>query len=263
MDASKHTCRERVTPEALYAVWSYGSKDWSDVRRKTFDRFVTDVGLRHAIEEVRIFRSRILTTGEGWGIDYEPLNSWKYDASEWMTVVTGQMARSWYCGWSPPIGVGISRERISPELVRELRKLDESSGVLAKIFSEARATATRLGQRASRLKSDRVMSMEDRNELRGIAQKLFELEKLAEKVGETDENLKPLTLMLKVMMHNLRGSQLSELGLESAIAYGQLADGIEIIRRWVKSTRDLSRPVSVGGRVVQAIGPTNVGGGVE
>ena len=219
------------------------------------------MGLRHAIEEVRIFRSRILTTGEGGGIDYEPLNSWKYDASEWMTVVTGQMARSWYCGWSPPIGVGISRERISPELVRNCASWMNQAVSLQKYFRK-RELRHAVGTASFTIEIRSRHVPEDRNELRGIAQKLFELEKLAEKVGETDENLKPLTLMLKVMMHNLRGSQLSELGLEAP----SLMDNwpMESKSSGVGSSRlvtclDLFR----SGAVVQAIGPTNVGGGVE
>ena len=43
----------------------------------------------------------------------------------WLAMVNGHIARSWYCGWVPPIGGEITREVISPPLVQKLRELTQ------------------------------------------------------------------------------------------------------------------------------------------
>ena len=48
--------------------------------------------------------------------------------------------------------------------------------------------------------------------------------------------------MAKVLLHNLKGDALKDLGRESALSYGQLAHGVQVLRDWISHSLNLSRP---------------------
>ena len=52
--------------------------------------------------------------------------------------------------------------------------------------------------------------------------------------------------MIRVMMHNLQGSAVSELSAESMISYRQLEDGLKILQSWIQHTLKLARPQMIG-----------------
>jgi hypothetical protein len=47
------------------------------------------------------------------------------------------------------------------------------------------------------------------------------------------------------MMHHVQGTQLAELGKESADSYRQINDGVQLLRDWVKHTLGLVKPVVI------------------
>jgi hypothetical protein len=244
--AVNHTCRESVDPDAVYATWAYASSEWAHRRQNPIEAHFSQLGWSDRLPGVRIYRSRIRNTNDGGGVVYEPLINRSLPLREWTSMVMGHMARSWYCGWVPPVAQELKREMIAPALIQKLRELDDSTQVLAKVCDEAVRTAISLNRRSSRLKSDKVMGLDERDELRDLAKKLMELEALVERLGKTHDPLVAFSQMSKVLMHNLRGSQLAELGKETAVSYRQLAEGVTILREWIKQTLAMARPVALG-----------------
>ena len=165
-------------------------------------------------------------------------------------MVMGHIARAWYCGWVPAVGMELSREVIDPALIKKLRELQDCAQVLAKVCEEATRTANSLTQRSARLRSDKVMGIRDRDDLRDMGRKLIELDALVERLGRTNAPLQAFSHMYKVLMHNLRSEQLSEMGKESADCYRQLGEGVLIMAEWLKHTIGLEKPVAL--RVVSS-----------
>jgi hypothetical protein len=251
VEAIAHTCRTNVTPEAAYAVWSYASSEWSHRRQNPMEKHFSQLGYSQELNRIRIHRARIRNSNDGGGVVYEPMTQSSMDLHDWMSSVIGHIARAWYCGWVPPVGQELSRNRISPQLIQKLRELNESSNVLAQIWGEAQTVAANLSSSSSRLKSDKVMNLADRNTLAELGKKLQELDGLADRLIKTHSSLQAFMLMSKVVMHNLRGEHLTDIGKESADAYKQLADGVKILRDWLKHTLDLAKPVAVRPNLVK------------
>jgi ADP-heptose:LPS heptosyltransferase len=240
-----HSCREDVSPDSVYAAWSYGSLEWSHRRQTPFETHVDTLKLKSGIEKVKVLRAKIRATQDGGGVYYEPLTSNGLLESEWMGMVIGQVARAWYCGWVPPIGQEIQREKMSPALIQKLRELDDSAKVLSQIYNESAMTALALNKKSSGLKSDKVMRLDDRNELRDLGNKLTELDALVERLGRTQPSLKAFLQMSKVLMHNLRGDGLADLGKESAACYRQLNEGVSVLKDWLDHSLKLAKPVAL------------------
>jgi ADP-heptose:LPS heptosyltransferase len=240
-----HSCRDDVNADAVYAAWSYGSLEWSHRRQITFQSHVGTLKLKSSIEKVKVLRAKIRATQDGGGVFYEPLTFNGLLESEWMGMVIGQVARSWYCGWVPPIGQEIQREKMSPALIQKLRELDDSAKVMMQIYNESSLTALALNKKSARLKSDKVMRIDDRNELRDLGNKLAELDGLVERLGRTQPSFKAFLQMSKVLMHNLQGDGLADLGKESAACYRQLSEGVSVMKDWLQHSLKLVKPVVV------------------
>ena len=139
---------------------------------------------------------------------------------EWIAIVMGHMARARDCGWVPEIGQDLERSTISPELVQAVRMLYESSLILSQVCQEATQTAALLGK-GSALKARKLMSVKRREELQALGQRLLELDRLIDRLASADGSLRAFAYMSKVLMHNVGGDDLMEVGKESAEAYRQ------------------------------------------
>lgn len=241
----EHSCRRNVTPESAYACWSYANSEFSYRKRNTLDAHFAQIGFGDHVKNVRVYRSKIRSTNDGGGVHYEPLLSHPMNLDDWTSMVMGHIARAWYCGWVPPVGQELYRAMVSTALIQKLRELDDSSQVLAKICEEATRTAVILNKRSSTLRSDKVMRLGDRDELRELGKKLLELDDLIARLGRTSSPMQAFAQMSKVLMHNLQSTQLSDLGKESADCYRQLSEGGQILRDWIKYTLDLAKPVAI------------------
>jgi heptosyltransferase-1 len=247
----EHTCRHDVTPEAVYASWLYASSDWSNHGHGVAGVF-SNLGWQDKLALVDVRKSRIRNADDGGGVVYESLVSRDLSAHEWLSDVLGYLARAWYCGWVPGLGTDLSREMISAELVKELRKLDDAADVFAKICNEGQSTSLELQSKSGTLKSQRIMDIKDRQKICDLGKKLTELDQLIERMGKANQLLGPLARMAKVLMHNMQGNKLADLSTESAEVYKQLAQGASIMREWVKHTLALARPVAVStGSVIE------------
>jgi ADP-heptose:LPS heptosyltransferase len=248
---SLHACRTEVTPESVYAAWSYASTEWAHRRQINVLEYFTKLGWNDQLDFVEILRSKIRGPNEGGGVFYEPLVRRRLKLETWNSMVMGHIARAWYCGWVPQIGSEISRESLHPSLIRSLRELQEGCDVLTKVCQEAQKTAADFNQKTAFLKSDRLMPLEQKQELQSIGKKLIELDELIHRVGKTHTTLQAFSNMSRVLMHNLKGDHLHELGLETADCYRQLSEGVLMLSDWIKHTLSSAKPVLLKSREAQ------------
>jgi len=242
IDVSNHGIPES---EWVYAVWSHGVAERTQVIERDFTQHLTQQIGEKALHSMKVMRSRIRPTQDGGGVVYEPLTAHALELNEWSSTVMGQIARAWFCGWVAPIGHEINRDTISPDLIIELRKLAESSEVLEKICNEAEKAANELTKKSQKLHSDHLMSLDDKQVIQSIALKMQELDKLIDRMGQTQAPLRAFSQMSKVMMNNLSGEHLSEMGREGAICYKNLREGVKIFKEWVDFTLKMARPRAV------------------
>jgi heptosyltransferase-1 len=240
-----HSCGNDVTPEAVYATWSYAANEWAHRRQISVEAHFSTLNWSDRLNSVRIYRSRIRNTSDGGGVVFDSMTKRPLEIEEWTAMVVGQMARSWYCGWTPPIGQEITRNVITAALIQKLRELQSSTDVLIRICEKANRTALSLNQKSSTLKSEKLMGIRDREELRELGKALLDLEVLIERLAKTHVPLRAFAEMSKVLLHNLKGTQLSELGKETAACYRQLHDGVTLFREWIKFTMDLAKPMAI------------------
>lgn len=234
-----------LAAEAVYATWAYASSEWVHRRQFSLEKHFARLGWSDKMPDAGVHRARIRGTSDGGGVVYESLTERPLSVADWTSQVIGHIARAWYCGWLPPIGAELARAEIEPALMQTLRQLDESSAVLAKICDEAKRTARSLQQKCGTLKSEKVMGMRDRQAVTELGSKLTELDQLITRLASNHTPLLGFAYMSRVLMHNLKGSKLMELGRESAEAYQQLGQGVGILREWIRHTVDLAKPVAL------------------
>lgn len=243
---TEHTCQDAVSANLVYAAWTFARTEWSPTPAKlSMEDYLRAESLDFELSRVRLFRSKIRPGGEGGGVVYEPLLKRPIQLSDWSAMVMGHVARAWYCGWVPQIGAELSREQLSPALLQQLRELKESTLVLSKICAEAITTSMALNQKTQTIKSDRVMGIEDRNELQKHSQKLQHLEALIDRLVVSFPTLGAYSRMAKILMHNLSGEQLVELSRETTECYRQINDGVQQMHDWIEYTFALSRPKAI------------------
>lgn len=240
-----HTCLSNLSPEAVYAAWSYASGEWVHRRKISLEGHFTNLGWKDEIPKISVYRSRIRATDDGGGVVYEPLIQRPIGTREWTSLVVGYLARAWYCGWTPEVGHELKRPMLSPGLLKSVRELEDSVGVLEKILREASRTARELADKSSRLKSEKLMPIAERQGLAAISARLAELDALIERMGPGHPLMKAFAQMSKVLMHNLEGEHLTELGRESAESYRRLEQGTDILKDWIRFTLGLAKPMAL------------------
>jgi heptosyltransferase-1 len=244
-DPVAHRCREGLRAESVYAVWAYASSEWAHRRQMPLSEHFRALSFEALLPTVRVCRSRIRGTDDGGGVVYEDAIPRPITPDEWTAQVMGHLARAWYCGWTPAVGKELERGRISPELVRSLRYLDESAAVLQRICEQAAVAAETLQRKSAKLRSERLMQLTLKQELGDLGKKILDLDRLIERLAPTHPAMRGFAQMAKVLMHNLPGEQLAELGRESAEAYRQLGQGARIVRDWIRHTLEIARPAVV------------------
>ena len=243
--ADSHTCKNDISPEAAYAVWSYAANEWAHRRQTSLETYSVQIEAPNLLGSTLVYRSKIRPTQDGGGVVFEAVLQRPARTQDWSAMVMGHVARSWYCGWVPSIGNEITREMVSPALLKHLRELEESTEVLSKICTQAILIGNTLGHRGSALKSPNLMSIQEREELQDLGRKLLELQKLVDRLGQTHHSLLGFSKMLAVQMHHLKGNHLGEMGKESAQCYKLLRDGVAIYSLWIKHTLSLTKPVAI------------------
>jgi ADP-heptose:LPS heptosyltransferase len=235
----------RLAPEAVYAAWSYGQYERTHRRSWDFPQHLARLGFASLAEWTELRRARIRPGEEGGGVSYDRETPRPMETAEWLALVHAQIARQWYCGWTAPVGSELDRRNIRPQLLQDLRILEDSSGVLARVCSEALRTAEQFQSKSEGLKSEKLMSLSDRQELEAMGRKILELQKLIERLAAADHNLGLFSTMLTVMLHNLEGDQISEISKETVLCFKQLEQGALLMRSWIQHTLRLARPAAV------------------
>lgn len=160
----------------------------------------------------------------------------------WNAQVMGHIARAWYCGWTPKIAHEVRPEKLTPDLIRSLRKVEEASSVMLQICEESSKTAKDIKKLTDGLASESIMPIENKNALRELSTKLIELDSLCERLSRAAPQLKFIPAMSKVLMHNIPGSKISEISHESSEAYELLTEAVQLIQQWAHETLKLSKP---------------------
>lgn len=252
---AKHVCKSQLTADLVYGAWSYAIQDSVFRRQLTFEQHLQKQGLGARCRDVRAFRSRIRGSTDGGGVVYEAISPHALKLNDWTSMVMGHIARAWYCGWVPTLGQELTRNAITPPLIQNLRQLQEAAEVLTKICDEATRTAIHLNRHSSKLKSQKIMRLGDREQIQEMSKKLQELDSLIERLGQTNAPLAAFSQMSKVLMHNLMGEQISDLGRETAECYRQLLEGVGILREWIRFTLNLARPVAIRSEPLALVSP--------
>jgi ADP-heptose:LPS heptosyltransferase len=244
--SNEHVCRNAIRPDLVYAVWSFGSSEWAHRREISFEDHLVQLGMSGVDAGTRVYRSRIRLTDEGGGVTYElAQKSRTFRFEDWSSAVNGHVARAWYCGWTPTIAQETDRSRLSAELLRDLRKVSESVEVLQKICEEGRRTSQQIQREAARTKSTKIMRVEEKSRIQELSLKLSEIEKLLERLVRAQPCLAPFLATLRVMMHNLRGDEIEDLGKQSAQSWDQLLVGARTWKEWIAQTVNITRPRAV------------------
>ncbi|OFZ82464.1 MAG: hypothetical protein A2583_01670 [Bdellovibrionales bacterium RIFOXYD1_FULL_53_11] len=240
------SAHEDVTPEAVYAAWSYGSGEWSHNLRVPFEKHAEGLGIgKDVLSNARVQRSKIRPSEEGGGVVYEPMIKRELRVGEWIGMAMGHIARTWYCGWTPAVGSEITRDLVSRTLVQSLRQAEKQLAVLSRLLVEGHLMASSISRKSMSLHSQKIMDVRDRMEIQELGAKLAELDQHIDAATASHVVLEPIGKMSKVLMHNLHGNSLVEISRASAAAYQQLNHGAGILRDWIKHTLSLARPVAV------------------
>lgn len=240
-----HYVLRNSNPDAAYAVWTYASTEWQHRRELSIQSHFTNLEIGSALGDLEVYRSKIRPSESGGGVYYEPIFQRQVTLQDWFSQVLSHCARKWYCGWVPEIGQELSRTELSPDLVQSLRKLEEGSFVLDRIYLEASRVATRLHEKASKLKSEKLMKTSDREALADLGSQLQELENLIDRVGNAQEPMKPFVRLTKILLHNAEGEKISKIAESTSEAYKFLRLGTELMREWISHTLGLAKPVAV------------------
>lgn len=240
-----HYVVRNSNPETAYGVWTYASTEWQHRRDLSIQKHFTNLEMNETLGELEVYRSKIRSSESGGGVYYEPIFQRHVTLADWYSQVLSHCARKWYCGWVPEIGQELTRQELSPDLVQCLRKLDEGSFVLDRIYLEASRVASRLHERASKLKSEKLMKMSDREAIADLGSQLQELENLIDRVGNAQEPMKAFVRLTKILLHNAEGEKIAEIAESTSEAYKFLRHGTEMMREWITHTIGLAKPVAV------------------
>jgi hypothetical protein len=233
-------------PEVAYGVWAYYSSEWFHKGGVSLSQHFENLGLKSALAEVHVYKSRIRPAQEGGGVCFERTDSDIQTFESWMYRVRGQLARAWFCGWLPSVETEVSKVKLNPALIKRVREIKDSLTVLERLSDEGRLTAQILKNTSEALKTQHLMSIEDRNTIDELAKKLQEVEVLMGRVVQVEPELAGLTSWYQQLMHNLSGETISQMAKESIHAFDLLGEGVDLISVYAQKTLDLAKPRAVG-----------------
>jgi ADP-heptose:LPS heptosyltransferase len=234
-----------LTAESVYAVWTYASTEWQHRRELSLTEHFENLESKGLLSSIEVYRSKIRPSDQGGGIHYESLDDRQITMDAWYAQVLGHIAREWYCGWVPPVGQELQRQHLHPDLLQGLRKLADGIDVLDKLYVETIRSADELATKSRSLKSESLMSLSDREKIQGLGKKLEEIDALCERVGSTQEGLRPIHRLSKILMHNLTGTRVVDVAEETSEVYRFLRVGLDGLRSWTRHTLSLARPMAV------------------
>jgi hypothetical protein len=253
VDVTTNGSIDTLTADELYAVWSYFNSEWFHKGTIALDQHFKNLEVPFYPLQLNVMRSRIRIPQEGGGVTYESVIPAAMNFEAWMSRVRGQMARAWFCGWLPSVETEVNRMPLSPDLIKRVRALRESLVVFERLCAQGKTTAQELSVCAEHIRSGYLMSLEDRDQVDACGKKLAEIEVLMERIVAVEPELACITLIYKVLMHNLNGNELSRLSKETVQAFELLSEGLELMGVYAAATLNRAKPKSVTAIAGQAI----------
>lgn len=252
-----HSCSHDISAESVYAIWAYSCQDWSTQRTNSLEDHFYFLNWDSELDKICIYRTQIRNTMDGGGVAYLPVIKKSIQLREWTSMAMGYIARSWYCGWLPPIGQELNRETLAPALIQSLREMEESVELLLKVCKKAIQISQNIQQKCASLRSQKIMRIRDREELQEMGNGLRELENLIDRLANTHRPLLAFSQVCKVQMHNLKGIDLIDLSQETTECYIQLHEGSLLFQDWIKYTLTLIKPIPVHNSKLSFLRPLN------
>jgi ADP-heptose:LPS heptosyltransferase len=240
---------EEWAPEVVYAYWSHAQSEWFHRGKQTLEEHVAQLGLTAEAAKTRLFKSRIRPAIEGGGVSYEPQSvttAFEHTPfSQWMFRIRGQMARAWFCGWNPPVEEESKLFQLNPDLLKHIRKQQESIGVLKQVATEGALVARDLQLAGAHVPASYLMSAEDRDGIETLGRKLLELEGLMGRVARVEPSLECFLRMYQGLIGHLRSDDIAGMASETADAFDLIAEGIALLEQYIRRTLELAKPKSV------------------
>jgi hypothetical protein len=162
-----------------------------------------------------------------------------------MFRLRGQVARSWFCGWIPPIEQEIERLRLNPELIRRIRQVRESLTLIEQVTDQGKTVSKELGAVATRIRNPRIMSADDREAIDAHGKKLLEIEALISRVVNVERELRAFLVWYQHLMHNLNGDTLVEMANETHHAFDLMGEGIHLVNACVNRALEKAKPKAI------------------
>jgi ADP-heptose:LPS heptosyltransferase len=240
-----HYVVKNPNAEALYAIWTYAHTEWQHKRELTLRAHFERIGFTEFFRDVETFRARIRHGDEGGGVVFEPLHSYQESSQRWEGRVWSYLARNWFCGWTPDVGSEVQREHLHPSLMQSVRLLEDPIRVLGQLFSQGEVTARRLFDTTKSLRSENLMSTEQKSRVAELGLELREIETLIQRTTNLHTALTSFHRLHNALLHNLHGNKIHELAHSTKEAYEFLRIGLKDVEAWVAHTLTLSKPIAL------------------
>ena len=240
-----HYVARNATASSLYAIWSYGHTEWQHKRELKLETHFERLAQSAEFATVEVYRSRIRHGDEGGGAVFEPLHLHVESPQRWEGRVWSYLARNWFCGWTPEIGNEVSRASLHPSLLQNVRNIEDPIRVLEQLFRQGERTAGRLYDATRTLKSENLMTAQQRARVAELGMELREIETLVHRTAGLHTALACFTRLHGALLHNLQGVKIHELAGATREAYEFLTIGLKDVEAWVGHTVRLSKPVAL------------------
>jgi hypothetical protein len=236
---------QEFEPEVFYATWAYCQSEWFHKGSLNLVTHYEHMGVLARTQGIEVYKSRIRNPQEGGGVTYESLLGTNTTFEEWMFRLRGQVARSWFCGWIPPIEQEIERLRLNPELIRRIRQVRESLTLIEQVTDQGKTVSKELGAVATRIRNPRIMSADDREAIDAHGKKLLEIEALISRVVNVERELRAFLVWYQHLMHNLNGDTLVEMANETHHAFDLMGEGIHLVNAYVNRALEKAKPKAI------------------
>lgn len=236
---------EDFQPEVFYAIWSYAQSEWFHKGTMNLATHFENIGVTGLAGAIEVYKSRIRSAQEGGGVSFEPVIESDTTFENWMFRLRGQVARSWFCGWIPPMDSEVEKLKLNPALIKRSREIRESLHIIEQVCTEGKEVSKGLHQVALQIRNPKIMPVEDREAIDSYGKKLIELEGLISRVVQVEKELRCFLVWYQQLMHNLNGETLDQMANETYQAFDLLSDGIVLVGAYVERVLQKAKPKAI------------------
>lgn len=222
--------QKEITFNILYSVWAH------DAYKNTY--FFSSENQEENLDDIRIFKSKIRKNEEGGGVTYHLITKEKKLLfNEWVSLVTGYIARCWYCGWAPKIDQIMHCDNaIQSSFIQRIVEIAVEIPKFEELCTQAKIVTGAIHEITSQIKSEKIMPIQIKNQIHALGQSLNKIENEMKNMKNKNFIFSIFTEMTSVLMHHLKGTSLAELSQETQSVYKQIHEGVLILSQWVDHT---------------------------